>query len=579
MLHLRQTSLLSREDRWALVQNMAGEEGDSRPVSEYVDFQQLFQRYTAPPVEHALLDLAHATSNGLVGRTGIMAHAFESSVSSSRSLWPQFRLAQYLNAAFFFNPFRHSEDQPAVRATTELSRDGANLAQVLHTLLSRDRQKYGEIETFVQAALPDIGALQTPLTSDGSSVRTGVVFDRKEEGYEIPLHRMGGGIEQLLMVAVALLTTGDTSTLFVEEPESHLHAGAQRFLIERLFEGNRQAFVTTHSPVFVNTSRPKSLYQVVRRNNVAQVKPIHGTDLLGDVLDDIGARNSDVLLSDSVLFVEGPSDRDVLVAWADILGKGLSEHNVTVLQMGGGRHAARQAPLRSEVLEGISQKAPVPHLFVVDRDERGGDEVARLERRLGGNVHVLERRELENYLLVPRAILEALRGRYSDQPHILGRAVATGEDEVWRIICATADELYGKVLLKRIRASVRGLGDNLMPDEMVTKLEPRARDQNLAALLLTDLEERLHEHIAELDLAELVRVEVERLDAEWSDSAQHLALAPGEELLQSVYRHCGGAYDKVKDAARIAAQMVSDEIDEEIRLLIQRVVAPSAVEG
>ncbi|MDP9381528.1 MAG: AAA family ATPase, partial [Chloroflexota bacterium] len=156
--------------------------------------------------------------------------------------------------------------------------------------------------------------------------QTSVVFNRPAEGYEIPLHGMGGGIEQLLMVATVLLTTGDTSTLFIEEPESHLHAGAQRFLIEQLYQGDRQVFVTTHSPTFVNQSRPKSLYQVVRRDNKAEVTPVRGQDALGEVLEDIGARNSDLLLSDSVLFVEGPSDGDVLAAWADILQTSLTAH-------------------------------------------------------------------------------------------------------------------------------------------------------------------------------------------------------------------------------------------------------------
>ncbi len=405
-----------------------------------------------------------------------------------------------------------------------------------------------------------------------------MVFNRPLEGYEIPLHGMGGGIEQLLMVATVLLTTGDTSTLFIEEPESHLHAGAQRFLIEQLYQGDRQVFVTTHSPTFVNQSRPKSLYQVVRRNNKAEVTAVRGQEALGEVLEDIGARNSDLLLSDSVLFVEGPSDGDVLGVWADILQKSLTGHNVTVLPMGGGRHAARQAPLRSEVLEGISQKAPVPHLFVVDRDERGRDEIDRLQRRLGERVRVLERRELENYLLIPRAILEAMRSKYSDQSNILQRVEATSEEEIHELVRTTASDLYGAVLIKRIRAAIRGLGDNLMPEELVEKLEPRARDQDLAAMLLAELEARLHEHIDQLDLATLVRDERERLDAEWSDAARHLSLAPGEELLQSVYRRYGGAYNKAKDGVRIAAQMTPGEIDEEIKLLIHRVVAPSKVE-
>src|ERR687883_61453 len=46
---------------------------------------------------------------------------------------------------------------------------------------------------------------------------------------------MGGGVEQLLMVVAVLLTTGGESSLFLE-PEEQLHVGAQRYLIEKLYE-------------------------------------------------------------------------------------------------------------------------------------------------------------------------------------------------------------------------------------------------------------------------------------------------------------------------------------------------------
>jgi hypothetical protein len=41
-------------------------------------------------------------------------------------------------------------------------------------------------------------------------------------------------------------------------------------------------------------------------------------DSLSDVLADIGSRNSDVLLSDAVLFVEGPGDRRVFARWGGV---------------------------------------------------------------------------------------------------------------------------------------------------------------------------------------------------------------------------------------------------------------------
>lgn len=160
------------------------------------------------------------------------------------------------------------------------------------------------------------------------------------------------------MAATVLLTTGDQSTLFLEEPESHLHAGAQRFLMEHLYSGSRQIFISTHSPTFVNTSRPRSLYRVTYSDERTRVDRVEDAQGLGDVLEDIGARNSDVLLSDAVLFVEGPSDGNVMHVWGESLGTNLTESNVTVLPMGGGEHAEGKARVRGEILEGLSEKSP-----------------------------------------------------------------------------------------------------------------------------------------------------------------------------------------------------------------------------
>src|SRR6266702_7711358 len=76
-----------------------------------------------------------------------------------------------------------------------------------------------------------------------------------------------------------------------------------------LLEGGQQVFITTHSSVFINLTRPYSLYQVTYSEGVTAIKRCDAASLEA-VLEDIGVRNSDVLLSDAVLFVEGTSDRD-----------------------------------------------------------------------------------------------------------------------------------------------------------------------------------------------------------------------------------------------------------------------------
>ncbi len=473
-LHPHEIRVLAEDGQWTTVQRISSNDSVANPSSMLINLGTIREQYTGYVLNSDLLnvDTAQISDASLVVQVDLQQRP-----ADAATMWVWTKLAEYLRNAFFFDPFRHSAESAGVQQTPTLAQDGSNLAQVLHTINSNDRRMFQQIERFVHAALPDIGMLQTPL--EGSTTR--VSFRSSAGDYEVWLRDMGAGIEQLLMAATVLLTTSDKNTLFLEEPETHLHAGAQRFLMEQLYDGDRQIFISTHSPTFVNLPRPRSLYRVTYSTGRTKVSEVNDAQALGEALEDIGARNSDLLLSDAVLFVEGPSDRDVLRAWSETLEVSLAENNVTVLPMGGGEYAEGKARVRGEVLEGISEKASVPHLFVLDRDERSRAEIQKLQQDLGEKVVFLERRELENYLLVPRALLKALRSKHRDDTSIMERLNSTSEDDVKTLITTNAESLFNVVLLKRIRTGLQGLKGGLLPREDVGTLAPQAHRASLPA--------------------------------------------------------------------------------------------------
>ena len=569
LLHLRETRLMAEDGQWATIQKLRVDEDErmGNPASRMTQIATEAARSPSEPLHIGRLN-SDSTPSGTEFRLQ-PNYLQQGEFHPDRGLrWPLVKLGQYLGSAFFFNPFRHSTARLPAQQTEQLAQDGSNLSQVLHTINSNDRELFSKIEEFVQAALPDVGRLQTPLFTNSTEVHF-----KAPEGYMARLHDMGGGIEQLLMIATVLLTTSEAHTLFVEEPESHLHAGAQRFLMERLYHGDRQVFVTTHSPTFVNSPRPKSIYQVQYQKNRTKISRLGDADSLSDLLADIGSRNSDVLLSDAVLFVEGSGDRRAFAAWSDTLGMSMEENNITVLTMGGSERAGRDAPVRSDVLTGISKRAGVPHLFVFDRDERSEAEVEKVEAALGDRVHFLRMRELENYLLAPRAILEALKRKYRDDVTILERIEGVTEGEVGEVIREAAEGLYGLVLLKRIRVALGGLIGGFLPRDITNVLAPAAKERRLAELIRQHIDKRLQRSIGEFDIDKVVAEERARLDAQWEDPGSHVWLAPGEEILTAVFRRVGGEYAKPEDTERIAREMIADEISPELKEVIKRVIA------
>jgi ribosomal protein L20A (L18A) len=240
--------------------------------------------------------------------------------------------------------------------------------------------------------------------------------------------------------------------------------------------------------------------------------------------------------------------------------------------MHGGEYADRTAPVRSELLEGISQKSPVPHLFVLDRDQRRPSDVQRLEERLVNRIHVLERRELENYLLVPRALLAALRSKCGTDTNVLQRVDETPVEDVEQLIQGTADSLYNTVLLKRVRAELGNLRGGLLTREAVTRLITEGDVQTLPQTVYEAVRAELESYLNEEHIKQVVEEQKEMLDTEWSNPEQRRNIAPGEEIIDAVFQRFGVRYKKPRDTVRIAEEMQPEEIAPEIHDLVRRAV-------
>jgi putative ATP-dependent endonuclease of the OLD family len=494
--------------------------------------------------------------------------------STDIRLWLLPELEDYFANAFFFSPFRHSVDQAFAASTRALSPDGSNLPVVLNYLIGRDRARFRQIDEFINDAVPGLGVLHPGLLEGqgGSSPQQVAISFQAPDGFDVPLSDVGGGVEQLMMVATVLATVGTSAALFLEEPELHLHPGAQRFLTEQLRSRTRQVFLTTHSSVLISPPQPRSLYRVVARDGRSTVQPIIDRDDLNQLMEDIGARNSDLLFSDAVLFVEGWSDHDIILTLARAVGMNLDEHNVAVLPMGGGRDAGHHAPARSDVLSGISGKAPVPHMFVLDRDERSDAEVANLIRQLSDRLHVLERREIENYLLVARAVFVALRAKYEHNAVVIQRINASSPEEVQRLIDEVVDQQYGRVLLKRVRAEIGGLRDGWLHQDVLNEFTALVQKPELGKRLREAIFKRMNSTLADIDIEGVVDKERRELEAAWANADKRLVMAPGAEVLGAVFQQFGGTYDKRKDGPRIAEQLSADEVADELRGLLDSVL-------
>ena len=126
----------------------------------------------------------------------------------------------------------------------------------------------------------------------------------------------------MIYVLIAEIFRNEKRTIIIDEIESHLHPGLIRELIKILREiGKEQQFIiATHSPTVMESANEKDhLYHFQKIDNRCTINKFYkGSDSsnsLRTVGNDMGIIPGDALLSNCVIWVEGPSEILWLRAW------------------------------------------------------------------------------------------------------------------------------------------------------------------------------------------------------------------------------------------------------------------------
>lgn len=102
----------------------------------------------------------------------------------------------------------------------------------------------------------------------------------------------------------------------IEEPEVHLHPKLQRQLINQITQissqQNIQIFMTTHSPVFINSSC--NLQENIKLFEADGYRIRELTES-AKTLSRLGVKPSDCFQANGIIWVEGPSDRIYILHW------------------------------------------------------------------------------------------------------------------------------------------------------------------------------------------------------------------------------------------------------------------------
>ena len=254
----------------------------------------------------------------------------------------------------------------------------------------------------------------------------------------VPLSKSGSGLKTVLLVLLNLLVIPDVESKdkaeFVfafEELENNLHPALLRRLFQYIerYAVKEQAtvFLTTHSSTaldFFGTSEHAQIIRVSHDGESAHATRISAHfDRLG-MIAELGARPSDLLQANGIVWVEGPSDRIYLNRWIELCSDGeLREgRNYQCAFYGGALLARTQFKAPDEAQTELANLLQVNANIVVvcdsDRSSKRArlqDRVRRIRKEVGktpaGHIWITRAREIENYL--PAGVLEQASGASS----------------------------------------------------------------------------------------------------------------------------------------------------------------------
>lgn len=252
---------------------------------------------------------------------------------------------------------------------------------------------------------------------------------------KIALSNSGSGLRTILLVLIKLFLEpkangfGKQKNIYIfEELENNLHPAIQRNLFNYLFEWIKNhddvIFLTTHSNIPLNMSYGNldvSITHLKKDLETGELITEIGGSFLNnnDILNDLGVKASDILQSNSIIWVEGPSDRVYINKWIELESKGVLKENIHYqIIFYGGRLLAH---LSGEIDENFNKliqlfRANRNSIIVMDSDRTSkGEKINKTKQRIKEEFEkqnsiawITKGKEIENYL--SKSTLEKVYG-------------------------------------------------------------------------------------------------------------------------------------------------------------------------
>lgn len=359
------------------------------------------------------------------------------------------------------------------------------------------------------------------------------------------LYWVGFGFQIWCQLLTHLSRSKDATLIVIDEPEIYLHPDVQRQLLGIIRDLGPDVLMATHSTEIMAEADPAEIILVDKRKRHGQrLRDIEGVQKALDAVGSIqNIALSTLAKNRRLLFVEGEEDFRTIRRLAKKLGfDELSTGvGITPLESGGFGSWQRVSTLASGIADALGASLMVAAIY--DRDYFCDEEIASIEKVLGGVLSmasVLQRKEMENYLIVPAAIDRAIRRAIAEKKSRTDEASEV--PDIMKLIEEITDDMKDEVCAQ-------------LTAKRTSYLRSSGRDP-----------------------ADITTETMRRFSKRWRDIGSRLGLVPGKEVLRRLRDEIQRISGVTLTLARIVDAMRKEEIPADLSAMITKLDAYRSLE-
>lgn len=392
---------------------------------------------------------------------------------------------------------------------------------------------FAEFSTMVARTWPGM-ELEIPKRADSmSNELTMFCFENR-----IPreLYWSGFGFQIWCQLLSHIYRCNDATILIVDEPEVYLHPDVQRQLLGILRYAGPDIILATHSTEIMSEADASEIMLIDKKKRSAErLRDLEGVQ---SALNKIGSIQNITLTqlarNGRMLFVEGIDDFKILRRFGRILGliELAAGNDITIIESGGFSYWGNIKSFAWGFKTSFKSNIHVGAIF--DRDYWCNDQLSQIKSELNTHLtlaHIHERKEIENYLLLPSVLERALAKCLRERSKRVGTDLIEGEN------------IYQ--LLDRVSTALKGSSQAQYISKKLQYFEG-----------------------SKFDNATITEQTILEFESKWVSLETRMEIVPGKEMLKNLRAEIQTIYSVSLTDTRIIDEFRVNEIPEDLKSLL-----------